>query len=91
MSPGIDDERLQCQAARTRQKFLKDGDRVKVTVRFRGREMAHTNIGEQLLTQFGEPVCRDRHHGQETQSWRDGHMFMFLSPKAPDKQANPKT
>ena len=31
------------------QKFLADGDRVKVTVRFRGREMAHTNIGEQLL------------------------------------------
>ena len=30
-------------------KFLKDGNRVKVTVRFRGREMAHTNIGEQLL------------------------------------------
>ena len=34
------------------QKFLTDGDRVKVTVRFRGREMAHTNIGEQLLRDF---------------------------------------
>ncbi|MFR3291474.1 MAG: translation initiation factor IF-3 [Lachnospiraceae bacterium] len=34
------------------QKFLADGDRVKVTVRFRGREMAHTNIGEQLLRDF---------------------------------------
>ena len=28
------------------QKFLKDGNRVKVSVRFRGREMAHTNLGE---------------------------------------------
>ena len=34
------------------QKFLADGDRVKVTVRFRGREMAHTNIGGQLPRDF---------------------------------------
>ncbi len=33
-------------------KFLNDGNRVKVSVRFRGREMAHTNIGEKLLMDF---------------------------------------
>ncbi len=39
---------------RNAMKFLKEGNRVKVTVRFRGREMAHTDIGEQLLIRFGE-------------------------------------
>ena len=36
------------------QKFLKEGNRLKITIRFRGREMAHTNIGEKLLLQFAE-------------------------------------
>ena len=30
-------------------KFLENGDKVKVTLRFRGREMAHTNLGRELL------------------------------------------
>ncbi|MEO1292445.1 MAG: translation initiation factor IF-3, partial [Pseudomonadota bacterium] len=30
-------------------KFLDEGDKVKVTLRFRGREMAHTNLGRELL------------------------------------------
>ena len=36
------------------QKFLADGNRVKVSVRFRGREMALTDIGERLLMQFAD-------------------------------------
>ena len=53
MSPGIDvnDFNVKLKNARN---FLKEGDRVKVTVRFRGREMAHTSIGEELLKKFGE-------------------------------------
>ena len=34
-------------------KFLAAGHKVKVSIRFRGREMAHTSLGEQLLKQFG--------------------------------------
>ena len=52
MSPGIDVNDFNVKL-KNAQKFLKDGNRVKVTVRFRGREMAHTNIGEQLLQKFG--------------------------------------
>ena len=33
-------------------KFLEDGDKVKITVRFRGREMAHPELGMQLLTRM---------------------------------------
>ena len=51
MSPGIGDNDFLVKL-RNGQKFLADGDRLKVTVRFRGREMAHTNIGEQLLRDF---------------------------------------
>lgn len=37
-------------------KFLKDGDKVKVTVRFGGREMNHTDEGEVLIERFAEAV-----------------------------------
>jgi translation initiation factor IF-3 len=40
--------------------FLEDGDRVKVTVQFRGRELSHAYIGRDLLTRFGEQI---REHG----------------------------
>ena len=37
-------------------KFLKSGDKVKVTVRFRGRELHHTQLGMDLLTMFAEAL-----------------------------------
>ncbi len=36
--------------------FLEDGDRIKVTVRFRGRELTHPEIGRNLLARFGDAV-----------------------------------
>ena len=36
--------------------FLEDGDRIKVTVRFRGRELTHPDIGRSLLAKFGDAV-----------------------------------
>tara|TARA_R100000322_G_scaffold28565_6_gene18492 strand:+ start:9932 stop:10426 length:495 start_codon:yes stop_codon:yes gene_type:complete len=36
------------------QKFLENGDKVKVTLRFRGREMAHQNLGRELLERVAE-------------------------------------
>ena len=38
-------------------RFLEDGDRVKVTVQFRGREVSHAYIGRDLLTRFAEQVA----------------------------------
>ena len=37
-------------------KFLENGDKVKVTLRFRGREMAHQNLGRDLLERVAEDV-----------------------------------
>ena len=35
-------------------KFLENGDKVKITLRFRGREMAHQNLGRELLERVSE-------------------------------------
>ena len=52
MSPGIDIGDFNTKL-KNAQKFIADGNRVKVSVRFRGREMAHTDIGKDLLGIFG--------------------------------------
>ena len=62
------------------QKFLADGDRVKVTVRFRGREMAHTNIGEQLLRDFAAK-CAELANLDKQPKLEGRNMSIFLSPK----------
>ena len=80
MSPSIDTNDFNVKL-KNAQKFLKDGDRVKVTVRFRGREMAHTNIGEELLKQFGES-CAEVASVEKNPKLDGRHMSMFLSPKA---------
>ena len=79
MSPGIDTNDFNVKV-KNAMKFLRDGNRVKVTVRFRGREMAHTNIGEQLLIKFSQD-CSEL-AGMEKNPKLDGrHMSIFLSPK----------
>ena len=88
MSPGIDVGDFNTKL-KNAQKFLADGNRVKVSVRFRGREMAHTNIGEQLLTSFAAQ-CSEIATMDKNPKMEGRNMFMFLSPKAPDKQANKK-
>jgi translation initiation factor IF-3 len=80
MSPGIDSNDFNVKV-RNAQKFLMDGNRVKVTVRFRGREMAHTNIGERLLVQFAE-LCAESGTIDKNPKLDGRHMTMFLTPKA---------
>ena len=79
MSPGIDTNDLNVKM-RNAMKFLKEGNRVKVTVRFRGREMAHTEIGEQLLVRFGEG-CAEVANVEKSPKLDGRHMSLFLSPK----------
>ena len=50
--------------------FLEDGDRVKVTVQFRGREVSHAYIGRDLLTRFGD--CIKEHGTVERQPLLEG-------------------
>ena len=83
MSPNIDTNDFNTKV-KSAQKFLREGDRVKVTVRFRGREMAHTSIGHELLVNFGAQCSEIA--SVDKQPKLDGrHMSMFLSPKANKK------
>ena len=84
MSPGIDTNDLNTKM-RNAIKFLKDGNRVKVSVRFRGREMAHTNIGEDLLVQFAEG-CKEVANLEKNPKLEGRFMHMFLSPKQENKK-----
>ena len=79
MSPSIDTNDLNTKV-KNAVKFLKDGNRVKVTVRFRGREMAHTSLGEVLLKQFGES-CAEVAAVEKGAKLEGRNMSMFLSPK----------
>ena len=58
--------------------FLEDGDRIKVTVRFRGRELTHPEIGRALLAKFGDAV---KDHGivDRTPVLEGKSMFMTLA------------
>ena len=79
MSPSIDTNDLNTKV-KNAMKFLNDGNRVKVTVRFRGREMAHTSLGEVLLKQFGES-CAEVATVEKGAKLEGRNMSMFLSPK----------
>ena len=92
MSPGIDTNDFNTKL-KNAQKFLSDGDRVKASVRFRGREMAHTEIGEVLLRDFAEK-CSDIANLDKQPKLEGRNMSIFLSPKPqtpPKKPAKPKT
>ena len=62
-------------------KFLGDGDRVKVTIRFRGREMAHTDIGKDILRKFAEG-CSEVGNMDKDPKLEGRNMSMFISPKS---------
>ncbi|MBX3070021.1 MAG: translation initiation factor IF-3 [Thermomicrobiales bacterium] len=76
--PKIDDHDLETKGRRAA-KFLDSGDKVKVTVLFRGREMAHPDIGRGLLDQLTEML---RSHGSIEQAPKlEGRtMTMTLAP-----------
>ena len=79
MSPSIDTNDLNTKI-KAAQKFLADGNRVKVSIRFRGREMAHTNIGEKILLDFAA-ACAENANMEKNPKLEGRFMAMFLTPK----------
>ena len=61
-------------------KFLQQGHKLKVSIRFRGREMAHTDIGRDLLNQFAEQ-CAEVANMDKSAKLEGRMMSIFLSPK----------
>ncbi len=83
MSPSIDVNDFNVKL-RNAQKFLAEGNRVKVTVRFRGREMAHTDIGNELLVRFAEQ-CAEVANWTRSPSWKDAVCPSSSPPSPPRK------
>jgi translation initiation factor IF-3 len=85
VTPKIDDHDIDTKI-RAASKFLDDGDKLKVTVRFRGRELAHPDRGRVLLLQIGEKL---KDHGViERQPLLEGRqMHMVMNPVRRDAAA----
>lgn len=59
-------------------KFLKNGDKVKVSIRFRGREMAHSKLGLDVMQRFGEAIVGGTIEKPAKLEGRN--MLMFIAP-----------
>ena len=79
MSPGIDVGDFNTKL-KNAQKFIADGNRVKVSVRFRGREMAHTEIGKELLDRFADH-CTEVANLDKPAKMEGRMMSIILTPK----------
>lgn len=60
-------------------KFLKEGDKVKVSVRFRGRQVTHASLGQDLLRRFAE-MCSECSTVEKLPKLEGRQMIMFLAP-----------
>jgi translation initiation factor IF-3 len=88
MAPKIDDHDIETKI-KAAQRFLDEGDKLKVTVRFRGREMAHPDRGRALLLAVGDKL---KEHGIiERMPLLEGRqMIMVMNPvRAPQIQNAP--
>ena len=62
-------------------KFIQSGNKVKVSIRFRGREMGHPEIGLETMTRFAE-FCKDVANVEKPAKLEGRNMLMFLAPKS---------
>lgn len=78
-SPTIEDHDLNFKA-KNAQKFLQEGDKVKVTIRFRGREVDHVTFGEKALGRFYD-IVKDYCVVEKPAKLEGKNMTMVLAPK----------
>ena len=83
LSATIDVRDMEIKAKQT-VRFLADGDKVKVSIRFRGRQITHGEIGMDVMVRFfemlGDSAIKEREPKMEGRS-----LFMILAPKAEKK------
>ncbi len=80
MTPKIEEHDFEVKV-KAAQKFLKDGDKVKAIIRFRGREIVHADLGKSLLMQLFESV-RDSAVMEREPKIEGKNMIMILSGKS---------
>lgn len=79
LSPRIDDHDLETKSKKVAE-ILKEGDKVKVSVRFRGRELGHTELGREVLDRVTELVS-EVGQVEKTPKMEGRSMVMFFAPK----------
>lgn len=80
LSPNIDVHDFDTKVGHAR-KFLSAGNKTKVSIRFRGREMTHTDLGLTIMAQFSEK-CADIASVEKPAKLEGRQMLMFLAPKS---------
>ena len=78
-SPSIEDHDFEFKV-KNAYKFLQNGDKVKVSIKFRGREMHYTSIGNEILDKFAEAV-KDVGVVEKRPKLEGKSMIMILNPK----------
>ncbi len=79
LRPGIEEHDFNTKA-RNAERFLKEGDKVKVTLMFRGREIVHPHLGQQILRRMAEQV-QDFAVLERAPKLEGRNMIMILTPK----------
>ena len=77
--PGTEEEDYQVKL-RSIRRFLESGNKVKATVRFRGREIVHKELGEALLTRLTEDLA-DTSQVEQSAKREGRQMFMVFTAK----------
>lgn len=78
LSPSIDDHDFNTKL-RNAIKFLEKGDKVKASIRFKGRAITHKEIGQRVLERFAE-ACKDVATVEQRPKMDGRSMFLMLSP-----------
>ncbi len=79
LRPSIEEHDFQIKA-RNAARFLRDGDKVKATIMFRGREIMHTELGHQLLVRLAEQL-KDLSIVERQPKLEGKNMVMILAPR----------
>jgi len=79
LSPNIDTHDVEVKIRKCVE-FLKDGDKVKISIRFRGRELGHTEVAYRIMHDFAERVA-ELGTVEKPPKIESKSMAMFLTPK----------
>jgi translation initiation factor IF-3 len=84
MRPNIDEHDYNVKV-KNMQRFLGDGDKVKVTIRFRGRQMTHTDAGKTPLLERMAEQLKDLGLVEREPRLEGNQMIMIMAPRSEDK------
>ena len=78
LSPVIDKNDINTKLKNAR-KFIEKGDKLKVSMRFRGRQMTHTDLGKEIMNEFIKGI-EDIAQVEKAPKLEGNHMIMFINP-----------